>query len=352
MTGDHSLRVVLVVDPKLPVPPQGYGGTQRIAGALARGLVARGHRVTVVAGPGSSTPGARDVTVRYRYPAARLKRAWWYLRFALIVGYHSRRSDVLVSFWRDDFLGGVLPRDLPVVLTHHVAVGQALVEFPGRPVLHVSVSDQQRSHLPDRSWRTVHNGVDSGFFSPSPGRIGGYVAFLGRLSPEKGAGTAVRVARRAGVPIVIGGNLPDDPASRAAFERDVAPHLGDEVRWLGELDDAGKLELLREADALLFPITGHEAFGLVMAESLACGTPVIALRAGATPEVVRDGVTGFVCDDEDAMVAAIARVGEIDRAMCRADCVERFSGEAMVEGYLAVIREVTGGRPRPEPPAQ
>ena len=343
MSGARPLRVVLTVDPVLPVPPTGYGGTQRIAAALARGLVARGHEVTVLAGPGSRTPGARDVTIRYRYPAPRLLRAAWYLRFRWLVRRSTRGADVVVSFWREDFLRGAVAPGVAIVLTHHVAIPGPVAALPNHPTLRVSVSHDQRAHLAEGGWRTVPNGVDTAFLTPDPERRGGYVAFLGRLSPEKGAATAVRAAIRAGRPLRIAGNLPEDPVAQIAFERDLRPHLGRGVEWIGEVGETGKRALLRDADALLFPVEGREAFGLVMIEALACGTPVVATRVAAVPEVVRDGVTGFICDDEDAMVAALGRLDQLDRARCREDAVARFSEEAMVDRYLAVIGEVVEG---------
>ena len=348
MSGARPLRVVLTVDPVLPVPPTGYGGTQRIAAALARGLVARGHEVTVLAGPGSRTPGARDVTIRYRYPAPRLLRAAWYLRFRWLVRRSTRGADVVVSFWREDFLRGAVAPGVAIVLTHHhpiVPGGPAPQGSDADPMIRVSVSDHQRASLSAAGWTTIHNATDTRFFRPAPGRSpsGRYVAFIGRLSPEKGADVAVRVAQRAGLRLQIAGNLPDDPVAQAAFDESIAPHLGEETVWLGELDDAGKRDLLAGADALLFPIRWSEPFGLVMIEALACGTPVVATRVAAVPEVVRDGVTGFICDDEDTMVAALGRLDQLDRARCREDAVARFSEEAMVDRYLAVIGEVVEG---------
>jgi glycosyltransferase involved in cell wall biosynthesis len=337
----RSLRVVMVVNPSLPVPPARYGGTQRIAAAVARGLVRRGDDVTMLAATGSSIEGVRHVAIRYRFPAPRALRLWWFVRQWSLVRWHARRADVIVGFWREDFLLGAVPRRCRLIMTYHDPVSESRLR-PLPRTLRTSVSDDQRSNLTSGAWVTVHNGVDTDYFTPAPERSGGYVAFLGRLSPEKGVDTAIRAARAVGVPLRIGGNLPDSREARSAFEAQVRPSLGDGVQWLGELDDHQKRKLLRGADALLFPIRWREPFGLVMAEALACGTPVIAMRAGATPEVVRHGETGFLCDDEQAMVQAVRRITEIDRQVCRRDAVERFSEHRMVRDYLRIIEDLTG----------
>jgi glycosyltransferase involved in cell wall biosynthesis len=329
----------MVVNPTLPVPPPRYGGTQRIAAAVARGLVERGDEVTLLAAAGSAVEGVRHVPIRYRFPAPRVIRAWWFLRQWVLVRLYARRADVIIGFWREDFLVGAVPRRCRIIMTHHDPITESRLR-PLPRTLRVSVSDDQRSDLTPEGWTTVHNGVDTDYFTPDPGRSGGYVAFLGRLSPDKGVDTAIRVARAAGVPLRIGGNLPESREAQAAFEAEIRPALGDGVEWLGELDDEQKRDLLRRADALLFPIRWREPFGLVMAESLACGTPVIAMHAGSTPEVVRHGETGFLCDDERAIIEALRRVAEIDRQACRQDCVERFSEERMVSNYLSLVDEL------------
>jgi glycosyltransferase involved in cell wall biosynthesis len=330
------VRVLMIVSPTLPVPPERYGGTQRVAAALARGLVERGDRVAMLAGPGSSIEGVHHLTIRYEYPSSAIRRLWWFVRQWLLVRRHARRADVVITFWREDFLRGAVPARCQMMITHHEPIRRESVRNLPR-ALRVSVSDAQRSGMTTGRWGTVRNGVDTDFLTPDPERSGGYVAFLGRLSPEKGADTAIRVAQSAGVRLRIGGNLPASADARAAFDADIAPALGDDVEWLGEVDDAQKRELLRGADALLFPIRAAEAFGLVMAEALACGTPVIATRGWSTPEVVRHEVTGFLCDDEQEMVQAVRRIAEIDREVCRSDAVERFSEQRMVRDYIDLI---------------
>jgi glycosyltransferase involved in cell wall biosynthesis len=208
----------------------------------------------------------------------------------------------------------------------------------------VSISDAQRRPLASANWQaTVHHGIelDQFTFNPEPGR---YLAFLGRISPEKGLDVAIRVARRAGVPLLIGarpplafGHSPEVRRDRQYFEQVVEPLLSEPgVELIGEVGGAQKDNFLRHAAALLFPIRWPEPFGLVMPEALACGTPVIALREGSVPEVLENGVTGFVCHVEDDLVRAVDRIPELDRGRCRAEAERRFSPAAMADAYETV----------------
>jgi glycosyltransferase involved in cell wall biosynthesis len=204
----------------------------------------------------------------------------------------------------------------------------------------VSISNAQRSPVQKANFvATVYHGIDLTQFTFNP-RPGSYLAFLGRASPEKGLDTAIRVARRAGLPLNVAVRMPlpfrDDPNVRADWEhweQAIQPLLGQGVELIGEVSGAWKDEFLRNAAALVFPVRWPEPFGLVMVEALACGTPVVALRAGSVPEVIRDGATGFIRDTEDDLVAAVGRVSEIDRATCRREAECRFSASAMADAY-------------------
>jgi glycosyltransferase involved in cell wall biosynthesis len=184
-------------------------------------------------------------------------------------------------------------------------------------------------------------------FEPRPGE---YLAFVGRISPDKGVATAIRVARKAGWPIRLAARMPlDQPHNPEAqrdwqyYEAEVEPLLREPaVEYLGELDDAAKAALLSGAAGLLFPIDWPEPFGLVMIEALACGTPVVALRRGSTPEIIVDGVNGFLAVDESGLIAAVGRLGEIDRHTCRAGVEQRFSAASMAEGYERTFAALLG----------
>jgi glycosyltransferase involved in cell wall biosynthesis len=355
------MRIAQIAPPLERVPPAGYGGTERVVSTLTEELVRRGHDVTLFAA-GDSRTAARLVPVvdqaLWHHPAG-------YRDFApflvIVLGKVLRMIDQFDIIHNHlDFSGFPLARvaPCPVVTTLHGRLDlpqlQPLYqEFADVPL--VSISDAQRRPLPHANWvATVHHGIDLDqyTFNPAPGR---YLAFLGRVSPDKGLDTAIRVARRAGLPLKIAARMPlpytDDPNVRedwAYFEQQIKPLLdGPGVEMIGEVGGADKNEFLRNAAALLFPIRWPEPFGLVMPEALACGTPVLALRHGSVPEVVEDGVTGFICDSEAELVAAVGRIGALDRARCRAAAEQRFSPAAMADRYERVYAELIARRGTP-----
>jgi glycosyltransferase involved in cell wall biosynthesis len=212
----------------------------------------------------------------------------------------------------------------------------------------VSISDAQREPVPWANFvKTIYHGInlDELMFRRERGK---YLAFLGRIAPEKGLDTAIRVAGEAGQPLRIAARKPlrssSDPgvrADRQHYQHDILPLLnGGSTRFVGEVDGTDKDRFLGNAAALLFPVRWPEPFGLVMVEAMACGTPVIALRQGSVPEVIEDGVTGIICDDEASMLEAIGRIDEIDRARCRQVAEERFSPRRMADDYVAVYRQL------------
>jgi glycosyltransferase involved in cell wall biosynthesis len=231
--------------------------------------------------------------------------------------------------------------------------------FPDMPV--VSISDSQREPLPEANWvGTVYNGIDIGAHSFARG--GDYLAFLGRISPDKGLDRAIDIARRAGLPLKVAARMPlensDDAGSRADWDyyRAVIEPLfeGPDVEYVGEVGDADRAAFLGNALALLFPIDWPEPFGLVMAEALACGTPVVARRRGSVPEVINHGVTGLIGESDDELAELCRRVGDLSREACRAEAEERFSASAMVGGYEEIYRRVLApgdADPAPRPPS-
>src|SRR5918912_1702836 len=223
----------------------------------------------------------------------------------------------------------------------------------------VSISHAQRQPIPDANWiDTVYHGIELDEFTFNP-RMGGYLAFLGRISPDKGLDTAIRVARRAGLPLLIAARMPlphsqdaDVRADWEYWENEVQPLLeGRQVELIGQVAGKDKDQFLREAAALLFPIRWPEPFGLVMAEALACGTPVLALNRGSVSEVVQEGVTGFIRETEDELVAAVGRIGDLDRLRCRQEAERRFSPAAMAEAYEGVYARLVD-HPAPPPPSR
>ena len=349
----HRLRIAQVAPLVETVPPARYGGTEQVIATLTDELVRRGHQVTLFAS-GDSRTSARLVPIveralwRSELPRAGLApfAAITWGRLCRVIDafdvVHSHLGPLGHLFARTR--GGAAP---PVVTTLHGRLDlpefQALYrEFAEAPL--VSISDAQRRALPHANWvATVHHGVPLRRYTFNP-RPGGYLAFLGRVSPDKGVDTAIRIARRAGLPIRIAAREPlpfrDDPEVRRDweyYEQVVRPLLREPgVEFVGEVGGEDKDVFLRDAAALLFPIRWPEPFGLVMPEALACGTPVLALRCGSVPEVVRDGVTGFIRDTEEALVEAVGHLGELDRARCRAEAERRFSPGVMADAYERV----------------
>jgi glycosyltransferase involved in cell wall biosynthesis len=341
------MRIAQVAPLIESVPPTGYGGTERVVSYLTEELVRQGHEVTLFASGDSATSArlvpvtpralrlAEDVVDPVAHQVVELER----------VAAQAGRFDVI--HWHLDYFPFPMARRLaiPHVTTLHGRLDipdlqPVYDEFRDMPV--VSISDDQRAPLPQANWAgTVHHGLPPDEFTPSRD-AGDYLVFLGRISPEKRADRAVEVARRAGMPLRIGAKV--DVVDVTYFEETIEPLLvNDHVEWVGEVAGREKADLLRGAAALLFPIDWAEPFGLVMIEAMACGTPVIAYRSGSVPEVVDDGVTGFIVESIDASVEAVQRLGELDRATVRRRFDERFTAERMVHDYLAIYERLLSG---------
>ncbi len=341
----RALRVALTADPYIPVPPRLYGGIERVVDLLARGLAARGHRITLIAHPESRVPGR---LIPYGVPphVGLVPRAveLWQVGSAV---WRSRADvDIVHSFGRLAALLPILPvRRLPKVQSYHrptvpwKGVRRA-VRLAGDSICFTSCSASvQRGHggAPgiEGRWHVVFNAVSlNGYSAVASVPPDAPLVFLGKLEPMKGAHSAIVIARAARRRLVIAGNRAEAGPDAEYFEREIAPHVdGHAVQYVGPVDDEQKNALLGSALALLFPTSWEEAFGLVMTEAMACGTPVIAFARGAVPEVIHDGVTGFVCRDVSEAVRAVSRLHLIDRKAVRAECEARFGEAAMVDAY-------------------
>lgn len=334
------MRIALTADPELPVPPLLYGGIERIVDMLARELTARGHDITLFAHPESSSAGAL-----VPWPGAASQSKADSLKNAATLARHvaSGRFDVVHSFSRIAYLTPILPLGLPKVMTYQRPISARSVTWGHRlsrgTLQFTAISDwMMRDVKAIGCWSMVPNGVPLNTYTCQP-----VVApdapfvFLGRIEEIKGPHLAIELARRCGRRLLIAGNIPED--KRAWVDDHVMPHVdGQQVRYVGPVNDVQKNELLGAAAAFLMPILWDEPFGIVMAEALACGTPVLGLRRGAVPEVVDDGVTGFVCDTLDELAAAAAKIAEIDRRACRRAVETRFSDKPVVDGYEAVYK--------------
>lgn len=346
------MKLALLAPAWYPVPPPRYGGIERVVSILADGLVEAGHEVTLFAARGSRTK-AELAGVLPSAPAEAIGDAWIELAHALACYERDAEFDLINDHSGPiaAALGGTVTT--PVVHTVHGPLsGEAgdlyasLARVAPR-VGFVSVSLSQRAPLAGLRWvANCHHGLDLDAYPVHRGR-GDYLLFLGRMHPDKGCHRAVEVAREAGVPLKIVGKM-REPAEREYFETYVAPHLGSGIEYLGETSEGRKIALLQNARAMLFPIEWEEPFGLVLIESMACGTPVIATRRGAVPEVVDDGRSGIVVDDESEMIAALALADELDPLECRRYVEERFSAERMVRAYevayTAAVEPAVAGR--------
>jgi glycosyltransferase involved in cell wall biosynthesis len=326
------------------VPPRLYGGIERVIALLVDGLHRRGHAVTLFANRSSSVPC--DLVP---YPSRPSGSCAETLANTSLIAREtlSRRPDVVQSFSRLAYLLPILPLSVPKVMSYQREITRRTVSRAVRLSRGSLTCTGCSRHLVEPvsgigRWRVIYNAVpiDLLRFEAAAVPEAPFV-FLGRIERIKGTHLAIDVARRAGRRLHIAGNVPDDPVHRAYFRDEIQPRLdGDAVKYLGPVDDRAKSDLLGGASALLMPVLWDEPFGIVMAEALACGTPVIGLRRGAVPEVVDHGVTGFVCDDVDGMVAAAAEVGRLSRDACRRAAEVRFSQAALVDAYEKIFREL------------
>ena len=339
---EESIRVALTVDPELPVPPLHYGGIERIVDMLARGLNARNHQVTIFANSDSQTAG-QLVPWPGRSSLSKVDTARNAETLARAV--FSGKFDVVHSFSRMAYLCPILPLPIPKLMTYQREITRRSVRLGlaiSRGTLSFTAISRSMMRAIDDlgTWHLVFNGVPliAYRFCADPGPEAPLV-FLGRVEKIKGPHIAIEVARRAGLSLVIAGNVP--PEHRDFFEAEVAPHIdGVRMKYIGPVDDTRKNVLLGQARALLMPVLWEEPFGIVMAEAMACGTPVIGLARGAVPEVVEHGRTGFVCRNVDEMVSAVRAIDRIDRAECRVRTERLFSSGAVVDGYETVYREM------------
>ena len=346
------MRIAQVAPLVESVPPPGYGGTERVVSCLTEELVREGHDVTLFAS-GDSKTSARLVACAPR--SLRLDETIVDPLAHQVVQLEAVAADAYrfdIIHWHVDYFHFPMSRRLgvPNVTTLH-----GRLDIPDLPPLYdeftempvVSISDDQRIPLPQANWAaTVYHGMPLDELLPHT-EAGDYLAFLGRISPEKRADRAIEVARRAGMPLRIAAKV--DETDREYFEREIEPLLEqDHVDFVGEIGPDEKNEFLGQARALIFPIDWSEPFGLAMIEAMACATPVIAYRSGSVPEVIDEGVTGFVVDDIEAAVAAVGRLDELDRAGVRAAFERRFDVARMGHDYLAVYeRLVAGWKPLP-----
>jgi glycosyltransferase involved in cell wall biosynthesis len=328
------------------VPPALYGGTERVIHWLVEELVALGHDVTLYASGDSITsarleavwPRALRLDGSVRDPNA------LHLSMLELVRRHASDYDIL-HFHLDYYPFSLFSRQaVPFATTLHGRLDlpehqPVFTTFSSVPV--ISISDAQRQPVPQANWvRTIYHGLPQDLLTPVAARPR-YLAFLGRIAPEKGVDRAISIARRCRAPLRIAAKV--DKVDRNYFDEKIRPLIdGSSVEYIGEIRDSEKPEFLSAAIALLTPIDWPEPFGLVMIEAMACGTPVIAFNRGSVPEVVDDGLTGFIVDDEEDAINAFDRLPQLSRAKIRKHFEQRFTARRMALEYLDVYRSLTG----------
>jgi glycosyltransferase involved in cell wall biosynthesis len=331
------------------VPPQQYGGTERVVSFLTEELVRQGHEVTLFAS-GDSVTNARlypacDRALRLHSPKVTNPLAY---HISLIEMVARKAEDFDLVHFHIDYLNfPVTRRDrIPAITTLHGRLDipeLALLFGEFRDMNLVSISKAQRHPVPWANWvGTVHHGLPLDLIrplAPRRNREGAYLAFVGRISPEKRPDRAIEIAQRAGMPLKIAAKV--DPVDVDYFESEIRPLLDEPfIEFIGEISDREKPEFFGNAHALLFPIDWPEPFGLVQIESMAAGTPIIAYEMGSVREIVEDGVTGFFVHDIDEAVAAVGRVSSLDRRVCRRVFEKRFSVERMCLDYQRIYARV------------
>jgi len=344
------MRIAQIAPLHEAVPPKFYGGTERVVSYLTEALVELGHEVTLFASGDSITSATLECAWPRALrldPATRDKMA---PHVVLLEKVRRVASEFDVLHFHLDYLPFSLFADAetPFVTTLHGRLDLPELQpvfdtFSDAPV--VSISDSQRMPLPQAHWLgTVHHGLPERLLTPQPHCEPEYLAFLGRICPEKRVDTAIKIAAMSGLPLKIAAKV--DNADRAYFETQIEPLLGQaHVEFIGEIDESRKPEFLSRAKALLFPIDWSEPFGLVMIEAMACGTPVIAFNRGSVPEVIDHAVTGYIVEDAHGAVAALQRLDELSRDEIRAQFERRFTAQTMarhyVERYAALIERKT-----------
>jgi glycosyltransferase involved in cell wall biosynthesis len=344
------MRIAQVAPLSESVPPKLYGGTERVVSFLTDQLVALGHDVTLFASADSSTaatlapmwPEALRLQGTCRDPLAP--------HLLMLEKVIRRARDFDIIHFHISQLHFPAMRRLPHVAHVTTLHGRLDIEelrplydeFSDVPV--VSISDAQRLPLPEAGWvATIHHGLPSNLFAfhPAPGN---YLAFLGRISPEKGVDRAIAIATAAGERLRIAAKV--DDADREYFDRDIRPLLDNPlVEFIGEIPDSEKNSFLGGAKALLFPIDWPEPFGLVMIEAMACGLPVIAFPGGSVREIIEDGVTGFLVETVEEAADAVRRIDKFDRRQCRKTFEQRFTARRMAAQYVDTYQRLIAGRP-------
>lgn len=343
------MKIALLAPPYLPVPPLKYGGTEKIVSLLADGLTEKGHDVTLFASGDSKTKAKlRSIFPKHLGNSGYMKdNALLPLLHYKACFDHQEEFDIIHNHAQYLPLFLTEYAKVPVVHTWHGSYYPDEGPIERRQTLEVfrnqhfiSISKNQQAALPDLNYAgVVYNGVEMDNYPFKESNSGEYVLWIGRITEKKGPLASILAAKEAGVKIKLSAAI--DPIEEAYFEKEIKPHVdNDRVILLGELSRSGIVELYQNALCTLYPITWHEPFGLVMVESMACGTPVIAYDNGSVSEIVKDGGTGFIVKGVQGLVDGIKKAHSLDRSQCRKEVESSFTVDKMVEGYLKIYKEL------------
>lgn len=337
------MKVLVTVDPEIPVPPIYYGGIERIVNSLVIRYQEIGHQIILVANPASDCRGAEKIVgwqgLNSRSKTDILKNSRQLLKVA-----KKFKPDIIHSFSRLLYLYPIfLTTKIPVVQTYQRAINPISTGLASRVASKQLTFTACGAHLfrslPEQDkWHAIHNFTDTDYLVPAPETKKEHLLFLGRIEEIKGTKEAIEVALKANEKLVIAGNIPAQ--HQTYFDREIKPHLKHpNIEYVGPVDNQQKRFYFQRAKAFLFPIKWEEPFGIVMAESLACGTPVIGFKRGSVPEVIDHGKNGFSCQNSEEMVIAINQIDKIDRTICRKSALENFSASVISSKYLELFEQ-------------
>ena len=332
------MKIALLADPEIPVPPIHYGGIERVIDLLIKGLKKNGHEISLFAHRNSTTTADHF----YAYPAIGQTKFDLIRNSFSVSRLLTNQPDVIHSFGRLAYLSALLPFRIPKIMSYQreptiTQVKKAIKYAAKNSMYFTGCSDYISNQIkPFAPVGTVYNAVSMVAYQLKENiAADAPLVFLGRIEPIKGTHTAIKVAQQSGRKLIIAGNVPK--YAQEYFDLEIAPFVNQkQISYAGEVNDLQKNELLGNAAALLMPIEWNEPFGIVMAEALACGTPILAFPAGATKEIVKNGVNGFLCNTFLDMVDAVSKINMLDRKACRQDAEIRFSENALVKSYEEV----------------
>jgi glycosyltransferase involved in cell wall biosynthesis len=339
-----KMRILLVMDPGIPVPPKGYGGHERLVYMFARQYYKLGHEVDLLVSPGSEVEDCRVYTFgKEGFPPPKtdalkaIPQAWKFLWL------HRNDYNLIHNFGRLIYLLPILNHDVKKIMTYGREINKRNIkiinQLPNKNIVFTGCSFDLilRGGVAGR-WKTIYNAIDfSKYTLHQTVEDDAPLIFLGRIERVKGCHTAIKVAKEAGKKLVIAGNLSPLAEEQIYFKKEIEPFIdGKQVMYVGQLNDEQKNYYLGKSKALLFPIEWSEPFGMVMVEAMACGTPVIGFDRGSVPEVIINGKTGFVVKNLDEMVKAITKIDSIDRLVCRSSAAKLFNVSVIAVKYLAI----------------